>query len=222
MQRGRRSSQVRSIGTGRSSMAFSAHAATANRPITRALSIPCSSPPAAAIRSANNATSRARCGSRSVAGHSLPHTPDDCVPCHMPKAQAYDGGHTVFTDHSISTHMRRPLASYFGRQPSARNLGLAYIQLASKQRDADYLEKAWPLLREAASVQPPDPALYNAVAGFLTASGRKQQAIEYYRRSLQYDPLQPDALVNLAALLEPSAQALELRERALGIVPRAD
>jgi hypothetical protein len=154
--------------------------------------------------------------------HAAPHNVADCVPCHMPKAQAYDGGHTVFTDHSISTHTRRPLASYFGRRPSARNLGLAYVQLASKQRNSGYLDKAWPLLREAASVQPQDPALYNAVAGFLTAAGRKQQAIEYYRRSLQYDPLQPDALLKLAALLAPSAQARELREKALRILPRPE
>jgi tetratricopeptide (TPR) repeat protein len=140
----------------------------------------------------------------------------------MPKAKAYDGGHTVFTDHSISTHTQRTLASYFGRQPSARNLGLAYAQLASNQRNSEYLKKSWPLLREAASTQPHDPALYNAIAGFLTAAGRKQQAMEYYRRSLDYDPLQPDALLKLAALLAPSAQARGLREKALRIVPRPE
>jgi tetratricopeptide (TPR) repeat protein len=137
----------------------------------------------------------------------------------MPKAKAYDGGHTVFTDHSISTHAERPLASYFGRRPTPRNLGLAYVQLASKQQDSDYLEKAWPLLREAAAGQPHDPALYYAIANLLNAAGHKQQAIEYYRRSLEQDPVQPDALLKLAGLLGPSAQARELREKALRIVP---
>jgi hypothetical protein len=154
--------------------------------------------------------------------HTTPHISADCVPCHMPKAKAHDGGHTVFTDHSISTHTPRPLASYFGRQPSVRNLGLAYAQLGSKQRNSDYLEKAWPLLREAASAQPHDPALYTAIAGFLAAAGRKQQAIEYYHRSLRYDPMQPDTLLKLAALLPPSAQAQELREMAFRILPRPE
>jgi tetratricopeptide (TPR) repeat protein len=137
----------------------------------------------------------------------------------MPKAKAYDGGHTVFTDHSISTHApRKP--SYFGRQPSPRNLGLAYVKLATEQRNPEYLEKAWPLLREAAAGQPRDPALYYAIANLLSAAGRKQQAIEYYRRSLAQDPLQPDALRKLAALVEPAAEARELREKALRILPR--
>ena len=138
----------------------------------------------------------------------------------MQKAKAYDGGHTVFTDHSISTHAERPLASHFGRRPTPRNLGLAYIQLAAKQQDSDYLEKAWPLLREAAAGQPHDPALYYAIANLLNAAGHKQQAIEYYRRSLEQDPVQPGALFKLAALLGPSARARELREKALRIVPR--
>jgi hypothetical protein len=152
--------------------------------------------------------------------HTSPHNSEDCVPCHMPKAKAYDGGHTVFTDHSISTHAPRKLASYFGRQPSPRNLGLAYVKLATEQRNPEYLEKAWPLLREAAAGQPRDPALYYAIANLLSAAGRKQQAIEYYRRSLAQDPLQPDALRKLAALVEPAAEARELREKALRILPR--
>lgn len=152
--------------------------------------------------------------------HAAPHNSSDCIPCHMQKAKAYDGGHTVFTDHSISTHAERPLASHFGRRPTPRNLGLAYIQLATNQQDSDYVEKAWPLLREAAAGQPQDPALYYAIANLLNAAGHKQQAIEYYRRSLEQDPVQPGALFKLAELLGPSARARELREKALRIVPR--
>ena len=152
--------------------------------------------------------------------HTEPHDTHDCIPCHMPKSKAYDGGHTVFTDHSISTEAPRPFTSYFGRQPSPRNLGLAYVEIAAKQQDPALLEKAWPLLREAAAGQPPDPALYATIANLLSASGRKQQAIDYYRRSLKQDPLQPDALLKLAALLASSPEARELREKALRIVPR--
>jgi hypothetical protein len=151
--------------------------------------------------------------------HTAPHIPSDCVPCHMPKAKAYDGGHTVFTDHSISTHEQRPLASYFGREPSARNLGLAYIRIASNRHDTAYIEQAWPLLRDAVKEERSDPVLHYEIANVLAASGRKQQAIEYYRRALDEDPLQPDALRKLAALLEPSAEARELRERASRILP---
>jgi tetratricopeptide (TPR) repeat protein len=137
----------------------------------------------------------------------------------MPKSKAYDGGHTVFTDHSISTHEQRPFASYFGREPSPRNLGIAYVRLASSRRDAAYLERAWPLLRAAVADDRRDPALYYEVANLLAASGRNQQAIVYYRRSLDEDPLQPDALLKLAALLGRSAEARDLRERATRVLP---
>jgi len=152
--------------------------------------------------------------------HTQPHDANDCVPCHMPKSRAYDGGHTVFTDHSISTKAPRPFTSYFGRQPSPRNLGLAYVEMATKQRDPALLDEAWPLLREAAKEEPQDPALYYTIANLLSAAGRKQQAIEYYRRSLHQDPLQPDALLKLAALLASSPEARELQEKARRIVPR--
>jgi tetratricopeptide (TPR) repeat protein len=125
----------------------------------------------------------------------------------------------VFTDHSISTRGPRPLASYFKRKPSARNLGLAYVQMATEHRDATYLEKAWPLLRESAALKLRDPALYSTIANLLNADGHKNEAIAYYRLSLEQDPLQPDALLKLAKLLDPSAEARTLRQKARRIVP---
>ena len=92
--------------------------------------------------------------------HTQPHNDSDCVPCHMPKAKAYDGGHAVFTDHSISTNAPRPLASYFGRQPSPRNLGLAYVRLAFSRHDPAYLDKAWPL---CARLQPLNRAIPRSI-----------------------------------------------------------
>ncbi|MBI3682238.1 MAG: hypothetical protein HY235_17810 [Acidobacteria bacterium] len=152
--------------------------------------------------------------------HAQPHNPGDCAGCHMPKARASDGGHSVFTDHSISTRQRTAaLASYFGRQPSPRNLGLAYARLGVRQRDPEYLEKAWPLLRQAASVQQPDPLLYSTIAGLLQAGGRKEQAILYYRLSLEQDPLQPDVMRKLADLLGPGEEAQRWRRKAAAILP---
>jgi len=142
----------------------------------------------------------------------------DCVSCHMPKKRAFDGGHTVFTDHSISIRSEQPLASYFGRQPTPRNLGLAYVALATKRKDSAYLDKAWPLLREAASTRPVDPVLYYTIANLLSVGGHKKEAIDYYRISIEQDPLQPDALLKLAAIV-PSSEARELRQKAQRILP---
>jgi tetratricopeptide (TPR) repeat protein len=152
--------------------------------------------------------------------HEKPHRTGDCTGCHMPKGKAYDGGHTVFTDHTLSVRPRpRALASYFGRDASPRNLGLAYIQLARDQRDTGYLDKAWPLLRLAVSSKPRDPELYFNIGVVLEADGREAQAAAYYRESLDQDPLQPEALNRLAALLGNTAEAKKLRQQSAAILP---
>jgi len=148
------------------------------------------------------------------------HQQQSCTGCHMPKSKAYDGGHTVFTDHTIASGRQAgELVSYFQRQAKPRDLGLAYVEMAARLRETKYLERAWPLLREAAASKPRDPALYRAIASLLEADGRKEQAIAYYRISLDQDPLQPDGLHRLATLVG-GAEARKLREKASQILPR--
>jgi len=146
--------------------------------------------------------------------HTKPHRTGDCVSCHMKKSRAVDGGHTVFTDHTILP-ARPPatLVSYFGRTLTPRDLGLGFAQLGAQRRDPTLLAKAWPLLRRAAGPKPHDPLLYATIASLLQADGRKDQAIAYYRLSLRQDPIQPDTLGKLAALLGDSEEARRLRAR---------
>jgi len=119
----------------------------------------------------------------------------------MPKSRAHDGGHTVFTSHAIGgTVPVRDLRSYFGRTPSNRDLGMAYVKLASQTNDTALLEQAWPLLREAVAKQPRDPELYATIASLLAAGGRKEQAVAYYQLSLRQEPRQPGTLRKLAEL----------------------
>jgi hypothetical protein len=141
----------------------------------------------------------------------------DCVRCHMPKARAYDGGHTVFTDHSIP---RKPASSRVGRSPATelvpyfgrrlpeavaqRNLGLAYASAGS-------FEKAWPLLREAAQAKPKDARLYAQIAILLEADGRLPQAAGFYRMALEIDPDQDASLTRLGLLLARQGQTAEAR-----------
>jgi tetratricopeptide (TPR) repeat protein len=151
----------------------------------------------------------------------------------MPKSRPIDGGHTVFTDHSIPRRAGKSqqqrvadLQPYFtaSRQSSStRNLGLAYAEAGRRLDRGDWLEKAWPLLRQAAIEGPGDPALYAEIARFLYAAGRRDEAIRYYRLSLEADGLQFDALDNLARLLEKkneTTEAATLRARAAKACPR--
>ena len=133
----------------------------------------------------------------------------------MPKGRAQDGGHTVFTSHAIGgTVSGGELGSYFGRAASARDLGMAYVKLASQTGDTALLEKAWPLLREAAAKQTRDPELYATIASLLAAGGRKEQAVAYYELSLRQDPKQPGTLRKLAELTG-NAKYREAAERLL-------
>jgi cytochrome c-type biogenesis protein CcmH/NrfG len=102
-------------------------------------------------------------------------------------------------------------------EPAARDLGLAYVELATKNHDPNLIEKAWPLLRAAPQID--DPALLNALGGIMAADNRRDQAIAAYRVSLRLSPEQPDILLRLAALLEPAPEARSLRARAARLLP---
>jgi tetratricopeptide (TPR) repeat protein len=144
----------------------------------------------------------------------------------MPKARAYDGGHTVFTDHSIS---RKPgtkhesgsdLSPFFDRplpeSVSRRNLGVAYAGIGA-------LDKAWPLLRTAVQTKPRDAPLYAQVALLLEADGRADQAIEFYRLALEIDAEQDAALARLGLIMAHrgvATEALRLLRRSLHRNPR--
>jgi len=154
---------------------------------------------------------------------------EDCIRCHMPSSRAFDGGHTVYTDHSIR---RRParhftahrnhgdLTAYYSRPldpaVASRNLGLAYASIGD-------LEKAWPLLRSAVQAGFKDAPLYAQTAEYLEAYGHERNAVELYRLALEIDPEQDLALARLSSLLfrtGDTAGARELAERALRRNPR--
>jgi cytochrome c554/c'-like protein len=160
----------------------------------------------------------------------------DCIGCHMPKARAYDGGHTVFTDHSIPRRAPRysmarktpeSLQPYYAMDPrspvDARNLGIAWMQVAENYASAEALEKAWPQLRAAAAEGPNDPLLYTKIAEALESAQKITAARDAYELALKQDPEQVDVLIRLAALLDRSGdktKAAALRKRAAAILPR--
>jgi len=154
----------------------------------------------------------------------------------MPKARAYDGGHTVFTDHSIprrapqySTARKMPesLQAYYPADPAApagaRDWGIAWAQIAENYASGEALEKAWPLLRSAAGSHPNDPLLYVKIAEALESARKTAEAETVYELALEQDPEQVDVLLRLAGLFERSGdpgKAAALRKRAAAILPR--
>ncbi len=105
----------------------------------------------------------------------------------------------------------------------ARNLGIAWMQIAENYGSAEALEKAWPLLRAAAAEGRRDPLLYTKIAEALESAQKITAAKDAYELALRQDLEQVDVLVRLAALLERSgdkSKAATLRKRAAAILPR--
>jgi tetratricopeptide (TPR) repeat protein len=119
------------------------------------------------------------------------------------------------------------LTSYFPANPASstaiRNLGIAWAQIAEDYNTPQLLDKAWPMLRDAASPRVQDPLLYGKVGEALDSASKTAEAEKVYRLSLEQDPQQLDVLLRLAALLERSGkhtEAAALRKRAASILPR--
>lgn len=155
--------------------------------------------------------------------------PTDCTSCHMPKGRARDGGHTVYTDHSIPRrpraareHTPEAVVAFFAGDVSPRDLGLAYAQLAGRYRDVKYAERAYALLRTAVGQFPGDAPLWLGLGRLLQAAGHEIEAIAAYERVLNLDPDNTDALTRLANAYESNnnrAKALPLRERLANLMP---
>lgn len=147
----------------------------------------------------------------------------------MPKGRARDGGHTVYTDHSIPRrpraareHTPEAVVAFFAGDVSPRDLGLAYAQLAGRYRDVKYAERAYALLRTAVGQFPGDAPLWLGLGRLLQAAGHEIEAIAAYERVLNLDPDNTDALTRLANAYESNnnrAKALPLRERLANLMP---
>ena len=127
---------------------------------------------------------RERCGQchspASLSQHAKPAV--DCVGCHMPRRQAYDGGHTAFTDHQIQRNPGKELSSGAlpeklrpWRAPKAalakRNLGLAHISAGEHHQSGTHLNEGFRLL---AAVEPEfigDPAVLTSLGAVLQRKG---------------------------------------------------
>jgi tetratricopeptide (TPR) repeat protein/transglutaminase-like putative cysteine protease len=92
------------------------------------------------------------------------------------------------------------------------------ISLASRNNVSSAMEE----FRKEEKVSPEDPRPYQAVAGFLTYSGRHDEAATEWRKLLQADPDNRTAVAALAALLyqsEKYAEAVGVLEKAVKSAP---
>lgn len=152
---------------------------------------------------------------------------EDCAGCHMPKLQAYDGGHTAFHDHWIRLDRRQPqlkgpvTLKPWRRPPekfARRNLALALIGAGSKDNSMEQLVQGLKLLDSG----PMDGAAETARGFVLLRLGKAGPAVESFRRAVEEEPSNSTRRLNLAAALSAGGQQAEAKqnaEKAIAIEP---
>jgi tetratricopeptide (TPR) repeat protein len=101
-----------------------------------------------------------------------------------------------------------------------------WARLGESYRLQGDLENAVAALRKAREIEPADTRWIAALGMILDTAGRKQEAAEAYRATLQLDPKHGPVLNNLAYLLADNGgdlkEALELAQRARNLMPKVD
>jgi len=148
---------------------------------------------------------RARClschtGARSLDKSHPEGSNGDCVSCHMPKRNAKDGGHTVFTDHRISRHPEPEpekemtengdLVAWRDPPPKLRerNLALAYANSGFENGPASAVVRGYHMLTDVEKVFPDDPAVLTALGQTLLAMRQPLDAVRRFERVLELGP----------------------------------
>ncbi len=159
---------------------------------------------------------RARCLACHTANFPAAHPAkdSDCLGCHMPRRDAKDGGHTVFTDHRIQRvpDTPRDLPADSGiaawREPAAelqkRNLGIAYIDVGMQRHSAPFVIQGYRDLTEVQEQFTEDPDFFKWIGEALLLAKQTSDAKLAFNRALQLDPN--------SALTEASAASPYIQE----------
>jgi hypothetical protein len=163
---------------------------------------------------------------------SHPASPGDCVGCHMPRRQARDGGHSVFTDHRV---VRRPqsdegppaaseLVAWRTGEPAyqQRNLALAYVNAGIERRSPPEIARGYRMLTDVQKAFLDDVAVLNGLGTALLLGKQPREALIAFERVLALTPANPASEQNVAMALIESGQpkkAVPHLERCLELDP---
>lgn len=129
----------------------------------------------------------------------------DCMSCHMPRAQAADGGHGVLTDHAI---LKKPAAAAlhsesswklkaFLGEESPRETGIAYAEVGVRTGNRSQQDEAIRLLSQCKL----DAEVAVRLGDLLQRQGKTREAEALYQTAIRLQPPGPlVALVNLGVI----------------------
>ena len=149
----------------------------------------------------------------------------------MPKREANDGGHTVFTDHRIQrTPDHKPAGEPNGivpwRDPPAelakRNLGIAMIQAGTEEKLSSQIVSGYRILTDVQHQFPDDCEMYTSIGNALFIGRQFSEAAIALELAERCDPKSSVAEANLGsayAASERNEVAESHFERALDLDP---
>jgi predicted CXXCH cytochrome family protein len=149
---------------------------------------------------------------------------DSCIGCHMPKRPTADIGHNVFTDHSIYRGGSKIKSSSgaptspgvdsqtlipFRNAPATqRDLGMAYLSVASKSK-GEYYARAAESLKRAEPTLDQDAAALTYLGKIYEREKDPARASRCYEKALKADPTKVEAGVDLGAIYARSGRLPE-------------
>jgi len=161
-----------------------------------------------------------------------PEKDSECLTCHMPRRDAKDGGHTVFTDHRIQRRPEAPgdlpanssISAW--RKPTPefeqRNLGIAYIDVGMQRHSSSFIIQGYRALTEVQNQFANDPEFFQWIGEALLVAKQASDAKLAFNRALE---LEPDSALAQARVASPylqegdDAQATTHLERAVKLDP---
>ena len=164
-----------------------------------------------------------------VASH--PSRKSNCIGCHMPKREANDGGHTVFTDHRIQrTPDHKPAGEPTGivpwRDPPAelakRNLGIASIEAGTEARSWPQIVSGYRILTDVQHQFPDDCEMYQSIGNALFIGRQFSEAVIAFEIAERCDPKSSSMEASLGSAYAASSRnevAKSHLERALDLDP---
>jgi hypothetical protein len=147
---------------------------------------------------------------------SHPSRTSNCIGCHMPKREANDGGHTVFTDHRIQrVPDHKPAGEPTGiepwREPPAaelakRNLGIASIETGSETRSWPQIVSGYRILTDVQHQFPDDCEMFQSMGNALFIGGKFSEAAIAYEIAERCDPKSSSTEASLGSVYAASGK----------------
>jgi hypothetical protein len=154
---------------------------------------------------------RSKCLECHAHTHFAPNHPaknSNCIGCHMPKREADDGGHTVFTDHRIQrTPDHKPAGEPTGiipwRDPPAelakRNLGIASIEAGAEAKSWPQIVSGYRILTDVQHQFPEDCEMFKSIGNALLIGRQFSEAAIAFEVVERCGPESSSAEANLGA-----------------------